>query len=515
MRGQNVFGAILLNLLVYLTEAFVPHPSSHGHGAPRSSFTALEISSGQSVIVVSPPGGVGEVAAVKTACLGCSVRWFVVSKEQGSSVTLAPQALQEISDASGSLVLAGASVEDLKAGGEAVAAVSTWCSSANGIVCTYDGADADNELKAAIQVASKEAGKGVSGPRVAILGADEDLDDAYEVQSDDGVARLVGSIFGGGQKGPATLARALGGNPSIVRHGELFGIPESSSEFSPLVGGPRRDPVITEEYTMRTVRVDPFLVSGNVMTSSSRKSCRHAVGEAAALLATGCLKTLSEDVSISSQPGTGVWTLDQWEDEFDRVRELVASGKASTLFSQEMIVDDTERLAEWLATKWAPAVMRTYDIAAIRIGARPVSSSRVEGSKVEIVWQELVNFETICVGKMLLEVSEYGITASREGGDAAKGYGSTSKKPLPGEDVLVRRLADAASQSIEKGLAKKVPSKKQAKSGTALAAPVSSLQSAGSVDPSPTPKTAGTGPRQSGARRSTPRTRRGTSEKSS
>jgi hypothetical protein len=454
MRCQHVFGAILLSLLGYVSEAFVP--SSKALGAPRLSATTLEMASGQSVIVVSPPGGVGEVAAVKAACLGCAVRWFVVSSETGSSVSLAPQALQEISDASGSLALAGASVEDLKAGGDAIAAVSKWCSSANGIVCTYDGSEANTELKAAILVAVNEAAKGVSGPRVAILGADEDLDDEDEGQSGDGMAGLVGSLFGGSKSGPSTLSKALGGKPSIVRHGELFGIPESSSDFSPLVGGPRRDPVVTEEYTMRNVRVDPFVVSGNIMASLSRKASRHSVGEAAALLATGSLKAISEDVSISSQTGTEGWTRDQWEEEFDRVQELIASGKASTLFSQELIVDDTERLAEWLATKWAPAVMRTYDIAAIRIGARPVFANRVEGSKVEIVWQELVNFETIFVGKMVLEVTNDGIAALREAGDATKGYGSVSKKPLPGEDVLVRRLADAASQSIEKGLAKKV-----------------------------------------------------------
>lgn len=434
----------------------MPRRSLVGHVSDRLSLSRVGMASGRSVIVVSPPGGVGEVAAVKAACLGNTVRWFVISKEAGSTVTLSPQALSDISDASGSLGLAGSSIEDLKAGGDAVAAVSKWCSSADGIVCSFDGCDANNEFKAAILVAVNEAAKGVNGPRVAILGAEEDLEDDGARQSEEGLGGLVGSLFGGGKKGPATLIQALGGKPIVIRHGELFGTPESSPDFSALVGGPRRDPVITEEYTMRNVRVDPFVLSGNVMASTSRKACRHAVGEAAALLATGTLQALAEDVSISSQAGTDVWTLDQWEEEFDRVKELIASGKASTLFSQEMIVDNTERLAEWLATKWAPAVMRTYDIAAIRIGARPVFANRVEGSKVEIVWQELVNFETFFVGKMLLEVTENGITATRGPGDASRGYGFISKKPLPGEDVLVRRLADAAAQSIEKGLAKKV-----------------------------------------------------------
>jgi len=224
---------------------------------------------------------------------------------------------------------------------------------------------------------------------------------------------------------------------------------------------------------MRTVRVDPFVVSGNVMGSSAQlKTCRHCLGESAALFATGKLSIPTTDsksdsraptvISISSQSGTDKWTLEQWEQELDRVQELVDSGKATALFSsQDMVVADTERLADWLATKWAPAVMRTYDIAAIRIGARPVSTIRSGKGRVDITWQELVNFDSVVVGKMILQVTEEGITATRGPGDASKGYGTVSTLPLNGEDVLVRRLAEAASQAIEKGLAKKVRRKKK------------------------------------------------------
>ena len=531
--------AIVMSLLITVSDAFFLPLKSNGYVFSYLQSSQLEMS--KSVIVVSPPGGVGEVAAVKAACLGNTVRWFVVSKEAGSSVTLAPQVFKEISAASGSLALAGSTIQDLKVGGEAVAAISKWCSSADGIVCSYDGCNTDEEFRAAILVAASQAVRGVGGPRVAILGAEEDLDDSTAGKPDGGFSGLVGSFFGDGLSGQSTMSHTLGEKTSILRHGELFGTPESSPEFSPLEGGPRRDPVISEEYTMRNVRVDPFLVSGNVMASTSRRTCRHAVGEAAALIATGLLNALSDDISISSQPGTEEWSLDQWEDEFDRVRDLVSSGKASTLFSQELIVDNTERLADWLGTKWAPAVMRTYDIAAIRIGARPVYANRIGDSKVEIVWQELVNFETFIVGKMLLDVTTDGITATREAGDRSKGYGARSKKPLPGEDVLVRRLSDAVSQSIDKGLAKKVrgpaanvlfdllclvlsklttlspcylqvPPKKQTRLDPVATAPVTSLQSAGEVDTAKesVPKAADTtGPRQSGARRSTPRDRRG------
>ncbi len=511
----------------------------------------MEMSS--SIVVISPPGGVGEVAAVKAACRGSSVRWFVISsgdngKDQKSSttssvVTLAPQTFKDIAAVSGSLELAGAAVEELIVGGEALAAFSQWCGTGNdGLICTYDGAKDNEDYEAALRLAANEASSAIKGPRVAVLAAEKDLAStkgsslsssslSSSTESGGGLGKVVGSLFGGGSKVPPTLTEALarsGGEVCVVRHGQLFGLPESSPDFSPLVGGPRRDPIITDEYTMRAVRVDPFVFSGNVMASSSSKTCRHCVGEAAALFATGQLPILKQPVSISSQAGTDEWTLEQWEQEMERVKELVASGKASVLFEQDMIVDDTERLADWLATKWAPAVMRTYDIAAIRIGARPVYASRGGDGLVEITWQELINFDSVKVGAMILQVTNEGITATRGPGDIAQGFGTVSELPLPGEDVLVRRLAEAAAQAIEKGLAKKRPMKKPTKVVTPAPVAVSSLLSAGNVEskslaestaatavataPPPPPPTSetetlSTGPRKSGARRSTPRSR--------
>ena len=525
------------------TYGFAPNSLSGGQRRQQtdmSSFSSTQLHMASNIVVVSPPGGVGEVAAVKAACLGSSVRWFVISdpsEEESMSassvVTLSPQALQDIAAASGSLELAGATVKDLTKGGESERlAVAQWCGAADGLICTYDGSDDGSDPKAfrtALRVATLEASKAVNGPQVAVLAAEEDLEDTSnetETESEGGgISNLMGSLLGGGSGPvPETLPRSFSGSKSedicVVRHGELFGVPESSPEFSPLIGGPRREPVITEEYTMRTVRVDPFIVSGNVMGSSSQlKSCRHSVGESAALFAAQKLSIPSKSnspavISISSTPGTDEFTLDQWEDELSRVQELVDSGKASTLFnSQDMIVEDTERLADWLATKWAPAVMKTYDIAAIRIGGRPVAAMRSGEGRVEITWQELVNFDSVTVGSMLLQVNNDGITATRGPGDASKGYGAISTMPLNGEDVLVRRLAEAASQAIEKGLAKKALRKKPVKAAAEAPKPVSSLQSSGTVEdetppPPPQPKTeSSAGPRQAGARRSTPRSR--------
>jgi hypothetical protein len=408
----------------------------------------------------------------------------------------------------------------LQSGGDELKAVSQWCGTADGLICTYDGTSGRPDFQAALRLATQQVAATVRGPQVAVLAAEEDLKPKEETTGGEGI---LGGLFRNAPPVPPTLPQAFSssnGKVCVVRHGQLFGLPESSPDFSPLVGGPKRDPVITDEYLMRTVRVDPFVVSGNVMGSSTLKTCRHCVGEAAALFASGKLSIPPQDISISSQAGTDEWTLEQWEQELERVQELVASGKGSTLFSQEMIVDDTERLADWLATKWAPAVMRTYDIAAIRIGARPVYATRAGDGLVEITWQELVNFDSVNVGKMILQVTRDGITATRGPGDASKGYGSVSTLPLPGEDVLVRRLAEAASQAVEKGLAEKVKSKKVTKTVVETPTPITTLQAAGNIE---TPKppavdtsssTPQTGPRQAGARRSTPRSR-GTKKSSS
>ena len=522
------------------TYGFAPNSLSRGHEQRRSlSPSGTELHMASNIVVVSPPGGVGEVAAVKAACLGSSVRWFVISDpgeedamSASSVVTLDPQALRDVADASGSLELAGATVKDLTKGGENERlAVAQWCGKADGLICTYDGCNDGsdpNAFRAALRVATMEASKAVSGPQVAVLAAEEDLEDISDENENDGesggLSNLMGSLLGGGAGPvPATLPSSFSGSKSdicVVRHGELFGIPESSPEFSPLIGGLRREPAITEEYTMRTVRVDPFIVSGNVMGSSAQlKSCRHSVGESAALFASQKLSIPSNSnafkgspavISISSTPGTDVFTVEQWEEELNRVQELLASGKASTLFnSQDMVIDDKERLADWLATKWAPAVMKTYDIAAIRIGGRPVAAIRSGEGRVDITWQELVNFDSVTVGKMILQVNDDGITATRGPGDASKGYGSISTMPLNGEDVLVRRLAEGASQAIEKGLAKKAQRKKTIKAAVEAPKPVSSLQSSGTIDvqtPPPAPESSA-GPRQAGARRSTPRSR--------
>lgn len=447
---------------------------------------------GASLVVVSPPGGVGEVTAVKAAEMGSSVRWFVVSQEAsadtatapaaaatGQVVVLSQEALDSIAAAGGSVQLAGADVTSLLLPigevGSAVQAVSAWCGAADALVCTFDGveqkfakkrkpdeADPTIGWKNAIKVAAREAAKLVSGTKIAILSASDSEDMMSQgMEEKEGIISKVSNLFGGKADIPATLSESMAPNGNVLklRHGQIFGTPESSPDFSALVGGPRRDAELCEEYAMRSIRVDPTLTgSGNLMMGKTTRSSRHAVGEAAALMTLGKVPVQSGlDVCVSSQQGTDPVTVEDWEKEFQRVEAILSSGEAAQLFFTDFSsVPDTERLADWLATKWAPAVLRTYDIAAIRTGARPVYANRAGPGKVEIVWQQLVNFDSVTVGRMFIQVTNTGLLATRGPGDPTKGFGSLSRKPLAGEDVLVRRLAEAASQAIEKGLANKV-----------------------------------------------------------
>ena len=105
-------------------------------------------------------------------------------------------------------------------------------------------------------------------------------------------------------------------------------------------------------------------------------------------------------------------------------------------------------------------VLRSYYIAGICVGPCPVyasvvprrdDSSNEDVATVQIVWQDLVDFAPVTCGRMYIEVVTTGISAMRGPGNAS---------PLAGEEILVKRLSDASSQAVEKGLAVKVVAKK-------------------------------------------------------
>lgn len=263
---------------------------------------------------------------------------------------------------------------------------------------------------------------------------------------------------------------------------------------------------------MRLVRVDPTLsVSGNSMMESTSRSSRHAVGEAAALMVLDKVAAVT-DVCVTSLRGTDPFPTSLWQAEFDRVSEMLRRGQGAQLFSTDFeTVPNVERFADWIATKWAPAVLRTFDIAAIRNGERPVYAARAGPGRVEIVFQELQkDFSSANVGKLVVQVTETGLVATRGPGDASLGFGEISRKPLQGEAVLVRRLADAASQAVDKGLAERKVRVVEPEPVVTRPAPktVSSVTSVSTVEtPPPTKAALESGPRQAGARRSARRAR--------
>jgi len=518
--------------------------------------SAIDIASKKNLVVISPPKGLGEITAVEAAKMGTSVRWFVISAPSSSaasptSLTLSSASLAAISDNGGSVELVGAEADTLLLPVDepfsSFAAVSAWCQKigtgqSGGIVCTLDGIedaiemgnfkdakaieDARNVMIDAVKVAAREACSSVSFSddiRVAVIPSNKDDDnnnDTSNTGENNEVQGFLGSLFGKGKVDvPFDLSTAMSGESSkfaTLRYGELFGLPESSN-VSPFVAGPRREPIIRDEYTMRSIRVDPTIsISGNTMVGSTTRSSRLSVGEAAARMALNSIPIMDNlDVCVTSLRGMDAPSTEDWDEEFKRVQDILQSGQGAQLFSVSFAsVPSIKRLSDWIAEKWAPAVMRTYDIAGIRVGARPVFATRIGEGLVEIVWQELKDFDPIFVGKMNIEVSANGITAVRGPGDAAAGYGTISRKPLPGEDILVRRLSEAATQAVEKGLATKPKPKKKVQPVKKTPV-VSTVLSSGTVSPpesAPKPPSADGGPRTVGTRRSSKR-KRGASRK--
>jgi hypothetical protein len=490
--------------------------------------------------------------------------------------------------------------------------MGSWCNDPSCIIATYDGiniAIAKSLSSSSSGGGSSAAGEGIvmgemiesmrggirlvarealrnskrSSRSIAILATGEEQEtNAEEGGGNDnegggvmsGMVGNLGSMFanlvaGGGKNTsndndiPRTLKEAISSSSTstattattVIRHGELFGAPESSPDSSPFMGGPRRDPVVRDMYAMRSVRIDPSFTSGGGSGEGGMgyRSNRLTVAEATARLGLGRITSTASlnnipaakmmEISISSFPGTDGPTNEEWENEFRRVISEISSTSSTTQSKSSMVttlftaefasVPSTKRLASWLAEKWAPAVLRSYDIAGIRVGSRPVyanvipdsSNNNDDGSAtvVEIVWQDLVNFNPVTSGRMYITVSPMGISATRGPGSASSGFGTVAMVPLPGEEILVKRLADAASQAVEKGLAMKkaVPTTKKNKEEVVVAAVATPPLATTIFTPAPddrvVPSTSSdkSGPRNTGARRSSERTRGSKSTSSS
>jgi hypothetical protein len=188
---------------------------------------------------------------------------------------------------------------------------------------------------------------------------------------------------------------------------------------------------------------------------TSRLSIAGAVTQ---LILSSSEEGIPKDITLSSLRGLDSLTSKDWKKEFQRLRAATTTDGSVSYFgnTEEQIIFEAD----------FASVLGSYDIAGIRVGARPVYALRTTTAtqkeqneeSLEIVWQELKNFEdTVSVGKMIIRVSGEGIVATRKLlPDGASNSKLSGTKPFPGEVILVNRLADAAGQATDKGLAVKV-----------------------------------------------------------
>eukprot|EP00957_Ditylum_brightwellii_P165433 12595117-Ditylum_brightwellii.AAC.1 len=70
------------------------------------------------------------------------------------------------------------------------------------------------------------------------------------------------------------------------------------------MGGPRRDPILRDEITLRSIRLDPTLSAyGTTLKGDTKRSSRLSLGDAAALMVLKSVPTSNGlDVVLSSFP---------------------------------------------------------------------------------------------------------------------------------------------------------------------------------------------------------------------
>lgn len=455
------------------------------------------------LVVISPAGGIGETAAVSAAKRGNNVSWFVLQQQSRDKISLSEEMFGAIRDAGGSMELAGSSVESILAGDSARSAVGKWCSivKPDAIICTADDIDGDNsnanEVYRAICFAAQEACKQLdsSCSKLAVINPSDEVNSQDEEQK----SGFINGIFGSDDEGnstPLTLIQALGANTMVLQYGELFGSPGAPA----FIGGPRRDPILREEYVMEAVRIDPS--SAAFGSDKAIRSSRLSVGEAATLMVTNnACKSLGASLCLTSLRGKSL-NDGEWETEFERA--LSSSLSSDVLFEAEFSsVPSVPRLSNWLATKWFPAILKTFELATITTGARPVYAIVPEDGQVEIIWQQLKDLKSSNVGKIVIDVNNEGLVARRQ-------IVQQELRQLPSESVVVRRLADATAQAIEKGLALKPIVKEKATLKTpapsAILPVMEQLPTIVTVNKDSIEEDA-SGPRVAGARRSSQRAR--------
>jgi len=527
-----------------------------GHLLRMSSLSHEDDKEKKNIIVISPPGGIGEITATTLAREGCVVRWFVVDDDDNSNNSnnkfyLPRETWEIIKEKKGELDIAGGDASSIlfpESNPNSIAEnVLEWCnvntailssSSAknNVIVSCLDRGDNDddeeeekdrkisNAVKCVTQIACSKLPPAVK--RIDIVPVPTE-DGQKQQQKKFGEADWLSKtrgIFSGVRDIPTTLREAMSSSSTsgqdvnllTLRYCNLFGSPESNIDATPFIGGPRRDPIIREEFLFRSAQLTKTKRLKKENSDPFRTS-RLTIADAVSQLISSPID-VPKDITLSSLRGVESLSADEWNMQFQRLAATTGGRSTSARGSDDGVVvfeadfasvPSVPKLADWLALKWAPVVMGSYDIAGIRVGARPVYVTRTtnedEKESVEIVWQELMNFEeTVSVGKMVITVNKNGIIATRKLLQMENGASKLSaNKPFPGELELVRRLADAAGQATEKGLAVKRKVEKQPQ-------PVAVVASTATINATiqkPPSTIDFSGPKTSGAKRSSQRSR--------
>jgi hypothetical protein len=128
---MRIPASILVTLLTQ-TAAFAPVNNARHSTKLQASSDAPDL------VVISPPGGIGEITSLSAAKSGASIKWFVV----GSSpqLKLTADSLAEIEKSGGSIEFASADGKSLVYASEgdvnsATVAVNKWCVGAKAVVC--------------------------------------------------------------------------------------------------------------------------------------------------------------------------------------------------------------------------------------------------------------------------------------------------------------------------------------------------------------------------------------------
>lgn len=492
----------------------------------------------KNIVVISPPGGIGQISAIESVKLGANVYWFIVSSPStaNENVKLSSSVYNNYKD---SIQIAGSTYENA-ANQRSVDSILSWCENKeiDGLICTMDGIetkdiDEYNTWCSSIRGITQQM-SAFTSTKVAITSLDDKLLGSKK-------SKLSGivNLFKGGDAD--SLEEAIGDNENtvVLYHGDLFGVPDSSADASPFEGGPRRDPIVRDEYTMRLIRLDSIPVFDaeednseydddveelvtNLLKSLPRTS-RLSIGEASAaylVSSDSSSKQQRQELLLSSTRGLYPLSMQDWNNEFAKVITTTTATTPSKdqggVYSIQFgSIPSAKRLFDWLETKWAPAILRSYDIAGIRVGVRPVSTKRTSENQLDILFQTLdtKTYQSTNIGKLLIMLQEdqTTIVVKREIIDRDFLEQSSKKRKkkylFQGEDVLLRSLEDASNQAIDKKLATKAVVEK-VEEEVPPPPPTPIVQQ-------PVVVQSESGPKSKGARRSSERSRGTTSSSSS